>query len=282
MDNTVWEDLAVASKKAGFTASFVAVFSIIISYFLTIHPYHKTGNNDNNLVAINPRNKRIIPDYESQKAVRRILKFSESTFSMDNVQNSLKYREHAPEEGHVILPELFYNGIFISIEIPDKISYSILNSIPEITNSSVEYLREILYKDMLVMNPRPNCILDKVSYHPDLIGGNTSSLVAYFSQTSLKKQGKLSQDSSNTWINAIQEFKVLARKYGQMYITYYYPHQFGEIQTDKPVHHYSTIMQIVEPTRTGYQKIRSSTPVHRLLYPNHDPSHSLFMNQCRD
>lgn len=52
----------------------------------------------------------------------------------------------------------------------------------------------------------------------------------YYSYDDLSKHGKLSSDILQPWKRVLEDVLVVARKYKQVYITVWYPHQFGGVQ----------------------------------------------------
>jgi hypothetical protein len=56
---------------------------------------------------------------------------------------------------------------------------------------------------------------------------NERGFGVYFSYDDLLAQGKLSSDLLQPWKRVLEDVLVVARKYKQVYVTIWYPHQFG-------------------------------------------------------
>jgi hypothetical protein len=91
----------------------------------------------------------------------------------------------------------------------------------------------------------------------------------YFSYKDLEAQGMLSSDVLQPWKRVLDPVLWTARKFKQVYITVWYPHQFGEQASDpadgdqypKRKYKHSNIIQTVIPTRTGLDGLKSTAAV---------------------
>lgn len=86
----------------------------------------------------------------------------------------------------------------------------------------------------------------------------------YFSYADLQKQGMLSSDKLQPWKRVYEDMLWTARKFKQIYIMVWYPHQFGSAETAVKTgqkHKFSNIIQMVIPTRTGMDGLKSTAAV---------------------
>ena len=86
----------------------------------------------------------------------------------------------------------------------------------------------------------------------------------YFSYADLLKQGMLSSDKLQPWKRVYEDLLWTARKHKQIYIMVWYPHQFGD-KEESPgsvrSHKHENIIQMVIPTRTGMDGLKSTAAV---------------------
>ena len=86
----------------------------------------------------------------------------------------------------------------------------------------------------------------------------------YFSLDDLKSQGMLSSDAHEPWKRTVEPILKVARDYRQVYITQWYPRQFGRQDvaavSENPYRHTTVVRQII-PTRTGLNNIKSTAAV---------------------
>lgn len=86
----------------------------------------------------------------------------------------------------------------------------------------------------------------------------------YFSYKDLAAQGMLSSDKLQPFKRVQEPILWTARKFKQIYITVWYPHQFGEKEANPAEnrrHRHENIIQMVIPTRTGLDGLRSTSAV---------------------
>lgn len=104
----------------------------------------------------------------------------------------------------------------------------------------------------------------------------------YFSYKDLFKQGMLSSDKLLPWKRVKEDILIIARKFKQVYITVWYPHQFGiedednnksnnevnitklnfdQYEKKKMKYKYTNIIQSIIPTRTGLNSLQSTAVV---------------------
>jgi len=86
----------------------------------------------------------------------------------------------------------------------------------------------------------------------------------YFSYKDLEEQGMLSSDPLLPWKRMQEPIMWIARKFKQVYITVWYPKQFGVKDTNPTAdhrHRHTVIIQSVIPTRTGLDGLKSTAAV---------------------
>ena len=107
----------------------------------------------------------------------------------------------------------------------------------------------------------------------------------YFAYKDLYKQGMLSSDKLLPWKRVQEHIVTIARKYKQVYVTVWYPHQFGtddklnqedniddesnnnikrkfdQYKTKTMKYKYINIIQTIIPTRTGLNSLQSTAVV---------------------
>jgi hypothetical protein len=88
------------------------------------------------------------------------------------------------------------------------------------------------------------------------------SLTCFFALTDLI--GYLSSDPHAPWKRTLQPILKIARKYRQIYVTQWYPSQFGTqdpSQLGENKHAHETVVRQIIPTRTGLNNIKSTGAV---------------------
>lgn len=80
--------------------------------------------------------------------------------------------------------------------------------------------------DLAEMPIQPTFIMERWATYNDTIW-NERGYAVYFSYDDLSKQGKLSSDILQPWKRIVEDVLTVARKHKQVYITVWYPHQFG-------------------------------------------------------
>ena len=91
-----------------------------------------------------------------------------------------------------------------------------------------------------------------------------SGFGVYFSYADLTKQGMLSSDKLQPWKRVYEDLLWTARKHKQIYIMVWYPHQFGDKEQSPGSvrsHKHENIIQMVIPTRTGMDGLKSTAAV---------------------
>lgn len=111
----------------------------------------------------------------------------------------------------------------------------------------------------------------------------------YFSYSSLQAAGRLGGDhrlpGMGRWDRVAKDVLWVARKYRQISITVWYPHQFGSIDNNDnndDRYRYQCIIQQVVPCRTGLDPIGSTAVVWLDTRNNSQPEKKSFVTNMRD
>lgn len=93
---------------------------------------------------------------------------------------------------------------------------------------------------------------------------NDSGFAVYFSFMDLRLQKRLSEEPGRPWKLILDDIIEIARMFRLVYVTMWYPNQFGSGVTIDELRNHSTIVQQVFPTRTGLNSLKSTVTVWRV------------------
>jgi len=268
MDVTVFDDIIAAFINSRYMAPLVALFGIFLAYHITIAPYQTHVDSTNSpmtmdeLALIRP----VLSETELF-SIQHITLRAETEFRLPDPSSDLiKIRFFSSINPHIDygnrrLPDMFYKGVTFGITTENS------HDIPY-TGQSTSSLSE-LYYDLNSMFPKPTAIMERTSLL-NTTGWHEAGYGVYFSYADLEKQGKLSNDhrKEGKWARVSEDMMWIARKYRQVYITVWFPHQFGVFPEDKDTkdeddeglgeYKYHTIIQKTLPTRTGLFELSST------------------------
>ena len=262
-DHTIWGDICTAVYTARFTAPVIAAVSVFIAFQLTISPY-----NDPNL---NFRFSRRLDQLESPipfglirpnlsfselNYVRNITMYAETILIISQSEEGLKeevinYRFN-PSSSNVShrLPQMFYDGVLFGLTDSNPFNFEYTANQD---NANVN-----LRSDLEDLRPKPSSIFTRLANHHGT-GWNEKGFAIYYSYAQLRKHGKLSSDIQHPWKRILDDVLSVARKYKQVYITVWYPHNYGkngDVSND-----FDVILQEIIPCRTGLNDIKSISVV---------------------
>eukprot|EP01038_Epipyxis_sp_PR26KG_P010495 gene10495-14106_t len=260
LSSTIIEDLVDSICGVRLLAPIVFLFSLLLAYHLTIAPYKVALTNvvNEQITGQDLGLVRPILTQSEQLAIQQVTLRAETQFSLPNSHNiKLKHHEHVSKHGNFELPEMFYTGVTfgISWQNPFNLRYTAQSALND----------NDLFEDLNKMNPKPTHIMLRSAYY-NITNWEEVGYGVYFSYDDLAKQGKLSSDVSSPWKRVSEDIITIARKYRQVYVTIYYPHEFGkhlkvETITDQNKYKYTSIIQSIIPTRTGLDDIKSIAAV---------------------
>ena len=242
-----------------------ALLGLLLAYLITIHSYQH--NHDIKPATIIP--KRIIQSLHYQDLHRARLKHSETLLGLDGKWSILRHLNYTANAEHTQPPQIFLDGITVAIPIEDEFR-SIFNS-----SAHADYATTLndMYHKLSAMDCAAACIFNYAKQH--VSGWKSSGLAAHFPFT-----GAVDGQQDRFSESVVSEMKRVARSVGASHIVVFYPHVFGEAQPGSSASEFSTLMQRIEPTRSGYLQLRSTYPVSRLALSGHDLSPSLFSDLC--
>eukprot|EP01032_Pedospumella_encystans_P024805 gene24805-28036_t len=154
------------------------------------------------------------------------------------------------------LPDMFYEGVMFGVSHGNSHNVEYSRDQPDLSYSS-------LWSELTTMKPTPTHVLRRTATCNET-DWTERGVGVYFSYADLQKQGMLSSDKLQPWKRVYEDLLWTARKYKQIYIMVWYPHQFGAPETSPKagrMHKYTNIIQMVIPTRTGMDGLKSTAAV---------------------
>lgn len=260
-------ELSMAMYSARYLAPILAFIAIAIGYYVTIAPYHPSNfpirasqaNPIKDLGLVRP-----LLDAAQMHTMRKDVMNGETQLWLPNPwydQVKLRFHPAATSAGHHRPPELFYKGVLFGLS--DQNSHRLRYTEHKDKNRNLVDIRS-LRQDLQEMKPYPTAVIPRqVQYN--VTGWNEDGFAVYFSYADLERQGKLSSDKLKPWKRILESVLSIARHYRQVYITCWYPHEFGTHQSQKSKtgdpYKYTSLLQEVIPTRTGLHGLKSTVPV---------------------
>mmetsp|Transcript_14656 Transcript_14656/g.32916 ORF Transcript_14656/g.32916 Transcript_14656/m.32916 type:complete len:309 (-) Transcript_14656:83-1009(-) len=272
----MWGDLKLAVYDVRLSAPIIALLGMLLAYHITIAPYRHNIVGGGNTPMKDLNGIRPLLDSSTLLSIQQIMLRQENklqlpvdldTGSFGGLRTSggtVSYRwvPTVNKFGTHELPDFFYEGVLFGISAQNShdVMYS---SEPMLTPGS-------LYEDLQAMQPQPTFIMERTAQcnQTDWI---EAGYAVYFSYADLQKQGLLSGDKLFPWKRVQEPVMWIARKFKQVYITVWYPHQFGAkgaqdtltplAQSQIQRHRYENIIQTVIPTRTGMDSLKSTAAV---------------------
>jgi hypothetical protein len=172
----------------------------------------------------------------------------------------VQFQRAVDKHGSFHPPQFFYDGVMFGVT--DTNSHTL--------RYTGQHQREeqTLESTLQGMTPKPTFVSQRRAQNADT-GWNEEGLAVYFSYADLKAQGKLSSDKLQPWKRVAEDVLTIARDFKQVYVTVWYPHEYGHAGDDKAEqalvkenpYRFTSILQKIIPTRTGLTGISSHVPV---------------------
>jgi hypothetical protein len=274
MGISIYAEVLDAMYQARYLGTLFAFIGIYIGYQITIAPFtisslDRSFNRINDLGLIRP-----VLNNHQQSILHHNLLHGETNFQLpEPYYDHIKVRFHQSvgQEGSYEPPQLFYDGVMFGLTDSNSHNLRYTGHKDYYKDNSKRNLLEIkqdLKSSLKSMQPKPTLIFPRLVNH-NKTGWEEIGYAIYFSYDDLKKQGKLSSDKLTPWKRIIEDVITIARDFKQVYVTAWYPHEYGhpgdddkEIKLHKEnPNRYKTILQQVIPTRTGLHGITSKVPV---------------------
>jgi len=221
LNATVWEDLFQSLYDVRMVAPFLALLGILLTYHLTIAPYRNYNHYEESTILSDLSTVRPILSENTLMDIQQIAFRAETELMMPPpFSGTVSYRffQSVDKHGNFELPPMFYEGVLFGItaENSHHIKYS---NAPDLSQKE-------LFDELINMKPVPTYILLRSATCNSTMW-RESGYGVYFSYKDLTKQGMLSSDRLAPFKRVKEEVLVIARKFKQIYITIWYPSQFG-------------------------------------------------------
>ncbi len=220
MGEYIIEDMKTALYDARFVAPIMCFLALLLAYFITVHPYRYSIENQVSPVQ-NFHLVRPVLTKSEQDKIQVITANAETHFVMplpsyDTV--TLKYQSFVDKNGVFRPPELFHHGVLfgLSAENSHDLEYTAQSS--KTTEQLIEKFNS--------MHPIPTSVIYTKSNYT-AYQWTENGIAVYYSYDDLEKQGKLSSDVHQPWKRILDDVLVIARDFKQIYVTLWYPHTFG-------------------------------------------------------
>eukprot|EP00605_Chrysophyceae_sp_TOSAG23-4_P000855 GSChrysophyteH1.ASY1.ANO1.946.1 assembled CDS len=272
MGENIFREILRAFYEARYLGTFLAFVGLYIGYQLTIAPYQvnqldRTLNPIHDLGLIRP----ILTDNQ-QAGVRHNTLHGETNFVLPEPYNDeIKVRFHrtVAKDGVFPPPQLFYEGVMFGVGESNSHDLKYTGHKDYYSDRHLLETKQTIESSLNSMNPKPTFIAPRRTMHNDT-GWDEEGYAVYFAYDDLLSQGKLSSDKLKPWKRVLEDVLDVAREFRQVYVTVWYPHEFGAADDDDVEgkakvkvnpNSFTSILQQIIPTRTGLRGIGSIVPV---------------------
>lgn len=281
--NTVLDDFILAIYESRLIAPIVALVAIFLSYHLTIAPHRVTvpqiSPDSINLPAVRP----VLTPHE-QAVIQNRLLHAETNIYLPPPRDEFihfKFHQSIDKYGTFRLPTMFYTGVTFGLTVQNP------HNVP-FTGNNAGTLKELKH-ELHQMYPKPTHIMRRAATYANDTDIVEDGYAVFFSYQELENQGKLSSDTLQPWKRISEDILSIARQFRQIYVTVWYPHQFGhstEVATTSSAgktndksggkyidkYRYYSLLQQIIPTRTGLNGIKSTSAVWLTAVNGSEPS----------
>lgn len=291
MGQNIAKEVVDALYSARYLGTFLAFMGLFAGYQLTIAPYRVSAL-DRSFSTVTGHDLGLIRPVltgHEQATIRHKLMHGETSLELPEPfgEEEIKVRFHSGVDKHGSFqpPQLFYDGVIFGLtdDNPHSLRYTAgpngkatskgkgnenqVNAALYERRGLLE-VRQTMESALGSMRPKPTAIIPRRTHHNDT-GWQDEGFAAYYSYADLEAQGKLSSDKLQPWKRVLEDVLNVARDFRQVYVTVWYPHEFGHAGEDlleqgrvqKDPRRFTTILQQVVPTRTGLKGITSTVPV---------------------
>ena len=271
MGLAIMNEVKAAAYEARYLGVFLAFLSLLLSYQIFIAPYPLMNNLDRSLTASLDLGlmRPVLSDAE-QRGLRENIMKGETSFRMLTINEEdikIMFHQSANKHGVHQPPEMFYRGVMFGIT--DRNSHMLRYTGHKPHNESRGLIEKQDLQTILAnMQPKPTKVVYRQVQH-NVTGWEEEGWGVYFAYDDLAAQGKLSSDKMRPWKRVLDDILVIARDHRQVYVTVWYPHEYGHPGDDakdikrfkKDSRAFTSILQQIVPTRTGLHGIISTVPV---------------------
>eukprot|EP00903_Cladosiphon_okamuranus_P014096 g13102.t1 len=246
---SLWHEIWLAFRDGMWYVLLTTIVGAAFSFFAVVHlSSHESGTGAEETPRLPARR---IPSAEEQAFLHDSWMYGATTIRIGEMRGEAKRpivlqgATAAPKEGHMRLPDQFYQGLHFGLAAWDEWGEKLDD---EENRRRSDELRESLGG----LNPQPSAI------YPTTFEGDVEGFTVAFSAVSLGKQAKRSvrERSDPVWAEA--EGAVL-----KLAVMKWHPKVWGPGHEDDENLH-TSVLQEVLPTRTGLRKLGSTVAVYRV------------------
>ncbi|CAM9239896.1 unnamed protein product, partial [Scytosiphon promiscuus] len=258
--SSIWYEIWFAIREGMWYVLLTTAVGAALSLFAVVHlTSHENGRG----AADTPRLPvRRIPPAEEQAFLHDSRMRGATTIQIDGggrggqphqLKVILQGATIAPKEGHLRLPDQFYQGVHFGVSAWDSWGEQLAD---EENSRRNDALRETLEG----LSPKPTAV------YPATFEGTVEGFVVAFLAGALSRQKthpSARERSDPVWAEAEGGILAAARRFQQLTVMKWHPKVWGPgHEVDENLH--TSVLQDVLPTRTGLRKLASTVAVYRV------------------